>query len=176
MKCPNCDQPLESDAVGGQAFDRCGRCGGEYFSHHVLHELLSAHAPPTGAREPGYQRPSPLIDPVRYRKCPSCGEAMLRQNFRESSGVVVDVCAAHGIWLDRGELATLIEFASTGAMAEAERRIAGRAQARRRLDAFGDDLRAVGPRHYIGRSHGVMIPVDAFAALGRVPGVDPAED
>jgi Zn-finger nucleic acid-binding protein len=77
-------------------------------------------------------------------------EPMLRQNFRESSGVVVDVCAAHGIWLDRGELATLIEFASTGAMAEAERRIGERADARKRLDAFGDDLRAVGPGHYMG--------------------------
>jgi Zn-finger nucleic acid-binding protein len=98
---------------------------------------------------------------------------MLRQNFRESSGVVVDVCAAHGIWLDRGELATLIEFASTGAMAEAERRIAGRAEARRRLDAFGDDLRAVGPRHYAGRA---MIPIDGLLALGRGPGVDPDED
>lgn len=64
-------------------------------------------------------------------------------------GVVVDVCAAHGIWLDRGELATLIEFAITGAMAEAERRIAGRAEARKRLDAWGEDLRTVGPGHYM---------------------------
>jgi Zn-finger nucleic acid-binding protein len=71
---------------------------------------------------------------------------MLRQNFRESSGIVVDVCLAHGIWLDQGELSTLIEFAATGAMAEAERHSAERAETRKRLDAFGNDLRAVGPR------------------------------
>ncbi len=33
---------------------------------------------------------------------------VLRRNFRESSGIVVDVCAPHGVWLDRGELASLI--------------------------------------------------------------------
>jgi Zn-finger nucleic acid-binding protein len=177
MQCPTCDRPLESEIVGGQAFERCGGCGGEYFAHHALEELLAAHAPPTGARGSGYHRPSPLSDPVRYRKCPSCGEAMLRQNFRESSGVVVDVCAAHGIWLDRGELATLIEFAATGAMAEAERRIGERADVRKRLDAFGEDLRAIGPRHYYGGiGNGAMVPLDSLANPGREPAVDPEKD
>jgi len=86
---------------------------------------------------------------VRYRKCPSCGEPMLRRNFHGSSGVVVDVCGPHGIWLDRGELATLIEFASTGAMAKADRHSAERADVRKRLDAFADDLRAVGPQYNV---------------------------
>jgi Zn-finger nucleic acid-binding protein len=56
--------------------------------------------------------------------------------------------AAHGIWLDRGELAALIEFVATGAMAQAEGRLRERADARKRLDAWGQDLRAVGPGHY----------------------------
>jgi len=145
--CPTCDLPLEPETASGQVFERCAQCCRVYFSHDALQQLLSTHAAPPDARGAGYRRPSPLTDSVRYRKCPSCGELMLRQNFRESSGVVVDVCAAHGIWLDRGELATLIEFASTGAMAEAERRIGERADARKRLDAFGDDLRAIGPGH-----------------------------
>ncbi len=102
---------------------------------------------------------------------------MLRRNFRETSGVVVDVCAAHGVWLDRGELATLIEFAATGAMAEAERRRGERADARKRLDAWGDDLRAVGPRHYVGGfSPDAMLTVEEVAKLGRLPGVDPDDD
>jgi Zn-finger nucleic acid-binding protein len=178
MQCPTCDLLLEAEAVGGQPFARCARCGGEYFGHHALEQLLTAHAPPPGARGAGYQRPNPFSDPVRYRKCPSCGEPMLRRNFLESSGVVVDVCAAHGIWLDQGELSTLIEFAATGAMAEAERRIGGRAETRKRLDAFGDALRAAGPPHYYGGFGlgGGAVPVDAFAALGRVPGIDPDDD
>ncbi len=103
---------------------------------------------------------------------------MLRRNFLETSGVVVDVCGAHGMWLDRGELATLIEFAATGALSEAEHRLVERAEARKRLDAFGDALRAAVPPHYYGGFglRGGMVPVDAFAAFGRVPGVDPDDD
>ncbi|HEX4341027.1 MAG TPA: zf-TFIIB domain-containing protein [Polyangiaceae bacterium] len=59
--------------------------------------------PEPGARRTGYARPSPFSDPVRYLKCPACGEAMQRKNFRESSGIIVDVCPYHGVWFDRGE-------------------------------------------------------------------------
>jgi Zn-finger nucleic acid-binding protein len=102
---------------------------------------------------------------------------MVRRNFRESSGVVVDVCSAHGIWLDRGELAKLIEFASTGALATADQRLADRTQARKRLDAWSEDLRSLGPRHYVGGiTHAGAVPVEAVAWLGRVPGVDPDDE
>lgn len=68
-----------------------------------------------------YSRPSPLSDPLRYRKCPACGEMMLRKNFWGSSGIVVDVCSAHGIWFHQGELGKVLEFAKTGALAKVER-------------------------------------------------------
>jgi Zn-finger nucleic acid-binding protein len=95
---------------------------------------------------------------------------MQRQNFRESSGVVVDVCSAHGIWLDRGELATLIEFAASGALADAEGRIRERADARKRLDQWEEGLRAAGPRHYLGGlpPGGATMPIDAFADIASV--------
>jgi Zn-finger nucleic acid-binding protein len=103
---------------------------------------------------------------------------MLRKNFRESSGVVVDVCAAHGVWFDRGELAKVIEFASTGALAEADRRITARADAKRRLDAWGRDLRAAGPRHYVaGIGYGVAGPIDDLADIASlIPGLDADDD
>jgi Zn-finger nucleic acid-binding protein len=164
MHCPICEWPLESATVEGQAFQRCLRCGGEYFGHQALEELLSAHAAPPTVTASAYRRPSPLSDPVHYRKCPSCGEPMLRRNFRETSGVIVDVCMVDGIWLDHGELATLVEFAATGALAAAEQRLTERAGARRRLDAWGSDLRALGPRHYLGYR-----PVDMIALEGAEP-------
>ena len=66
---------------------------------------------------------------MRYRKCPVCGDMMTRKNFRESSGIVIDICSAHGIWFDQGELAMVFEFAATGALAKAERDAAGRTEA-----------------------------------------------
>jgi Zn-finger nucleic acid-binding protein len=101
---------------------------------------------------------------------------MLRKNFRESSGVIVDVCAAHGVWFDRGELATILAFASSGALAKADRDIAERAASRKKLDACGRELRAVGPRHYIGGGmHGAPsgVPLDDLADIASVlPGLD----
>ena len=102
---------------------------------------------------------------------------MLRKNFRESSGVIVDVCAAHGVWFDRGELGTIIDFAASGAMAKAERDSAERADSRRRLDEWGAELRSVGPRHYIGLGRAMLGPIDALADIARViPGLDPDDD
>jgi Zn-finger nucleic acid-binding protein len=150
MDCPSCHLPLESQSLDGEILERCERCGGEYVARDALGRLLSRYAASPSSRETAYTRPSPFSDPVRYRKCPACGEMMLRKNFRESSGVIVDVCAAHGVWFDRGELATILAFASTGALAKAERDIADRAAAKKKLDGWGHELRAVGPRHYIG--------------------------
>jgi Zn-finger nucleic acid-binding protein len=157
MQCPSCAHPLVPASIGGEVLDQCEGCGGEYCGHEALRGLLAKHGAPAGARGEGYRRPSPFVDPVRYRKCPVCDETMQRSNFGQSSGVVVDVCAAHGVWFDRGELATIIEFVATGAMAVAQKRAAERAVARKNLDAWATDLNAVGPRHYpLGWRHHVL--------------------
>jgi|HubBroStandDraft_1064217.scaffolds.fasta_scaffold01458_8 Zn-finger nucleic acid-binding protein len=102
----------------------------------------------------------------------------VEEEFSRELGVVVDVCSAHGLWFDAGELATILEFAETGALAKAEHDIVERAAARERLDAWGKDLRAVGPRHYIsGVSGGFVGPIDALADIAHViPGIDPDDD
>ena len=47
------------------------------------------------------------IDEVREgdRPCPVCGQRMRLETKRP---VTVDVCPEHGIWLDRGELDTIL--------------------------------------------------------------------
>ncbi|HEY1537294.1 MAG TPA: zf-TFIIB domain-containing protein, partial [Polyangiaceae bacterium] len=93
-----------------------------------------------------YSRPSPLSDPVRYRKCPACGEPMQRKNFAGASGVVLDVCPEHGLWFDRGELATIMTFAATGAWQHAEHDASERLQAKKHLDAFMQEIQIGVPR------------------------------
>ena len=46
------------------------------------------------------------IDSDEPRSCPVCGESMM---LFEQFDIVMDVCEAHGVWLDQGELATLLE-------------------------------------------------------------------
>ncbi len=46
--------------------------------------------------------PPPVkVEGEQLRSCPVCGEVMIKERAR---GVTIDVCDAHGIWLDKGEL------------------------------------------------------------------------
>lgn len=168
MQCPTCHLAMQDQTVGGEPLERCGTCGGEFSTHQSLRRLLAAHAPPPGASAGGYERPSPLSDPMRYKKCPACADMMLRKNFRDSSGIVVDICSSHGVWFDRGELGMVFAFVDTGAFARAERDAARRGDDRRRLDAFEEDLRSAGPRHYSGLGRGMGVPLDGLADIARI--------
>jgi Zn-finger nucleic acid-binding protein len=53
---------------------------------------------------------------VRYVACPDCGKIMNRVNFARHSGVVVDVCKAHGTWFDKDELRQILEFIQAGGL------------------------------------------------------------
>ena len=68
---------------------------------------------------------------------------MLRKNFKGTSGVIVDICAPHGIWFDEGELEKILEFVQSGAMAIADRDAAQKAQ--RELERFRQQVRAKNP-------------------------------
>jgi Zn-finger nucleic acid-binding protein len=104
---------------------------------------------------------------------------MARRNFKDRSGVIVDVCAAHGVWLDRGELDALLRFASSGALAKAERDNTERDAGRARVDQWARDLRGVGPRHYVyvGRHMAVGPSVEDLTELIQaIPGLGPSKD
>jgi len=48
--------------------------------------------------------------PPGQRPCPICGQMMA---VEARQGVSIDVCAAHGMWLDNGELRPLVELAAS---------------------------------------------------------------
>jgi Zn-finger nucleic acid-binding protein len=47
-----------------------------------------------------------LLDEVR---CPHCALPMERTRFAQRASVVIDICPAHGVWLDAGELTMLLD-------------------------------------------------------------------
>jgi Zn-finger nucleic acid-binding protein len=57
---------------------------------------------------------NPFHQQVRYRKCPECDGFMNRRNYQKSSGVIIDVCRAHGTWLDADELEQIAGFILSG--------------------------------------------------------------
>src|SRR6185295_4778946 len=56
------------------------------------------------------------LGPVRYVRCPQCNELMHRLNFAHCSGVIVDVCRAHGSWFDANELHRIVHFIRAGGL------------------------------------------------------------
>jgi len=51
-------------------------------------------------------KPSSFDETTTPRACPVCGEKM---ELIEQFDITIDVCAQHGVWLDQGELALILE-------------------------------------------------------------------
>lgn len=132
LHCPACRTPLETlqlQTPTALTLGRCPDCLGLFLPLGGLEALLDQavgrvwgvdHALLHSLAET--PRPAPV--PVRYRPCPACGELMNRRLQGSRSGVVVDSCRDHGIWLDAGELRALLEWARAGgSLLEQERRV-----------------------------------------------------
>jgi Zn-finger nucleic acid-binding protein len=119
-QCPHCvRQELDAFSNGdGTLFD-CGQCGGQFVSAEVLHAMVRRHEKANIDAPHRYRASNPFDDPVKYIRCPFCGDLMLRHNFGKVSGIIVDVCAKHGTWFDVGELARILAFVGDGGMQRA---------------------------------------------------------
>jgi Zn-finger nucleic acid-binding protein len=64
----------------------------------------------------------PPLEKISYRPCPRCRKMMNRVNFAKYSGVVLDVCRAHGTFFDRDELHRVVMFIQAGGLDRARAR------------------------------------------------------
>ena len=119
-KCPRCaNQELDAFSNGDGVIFDCGHCGGQFVSAEVLHAMVSRHEKANIDAPHRYRAGNPYNEPVKYIRCPFCGDLMLRHNFGKVSGIIVDGCAKHGTWFDVGELARILAFVSDGGMQRA---------------------------------------------------------
>jgi Zn-finger nucleic acid-binding protein len=133
-------------AIGGVGVQQCAKCGGlwvagDRFDALVQRALESRRARAAEGRFAGPAATRRLDPTVVYRACPACGSRMHRKNFGGRSGVLLDWCGPHGVWLDAGELEHVAAFVLGGGLADA--RGAGEA---------------------IGLSEGGPMPIEAFRA------------
>ena len=121
LRCPECEVALNrlSVAIGqGIEIGHCASCYGMFFSpggvEHALSEGVS-NADRLKIRQiDQVNRDRFNSKAVRYRFCPACLLPMRRFNFAARSGVIIDQCTNHGIWLDNGELIHLLEWKKSG--------------------------------------------------------------
>jgi Zn-finger nucleic acid-binding protein len=125
LKCPRCREDMQALRLGSVSARECAQCGGLWLDPESLQALANAREESAGvvsalaARVPLNTTPP---DVVRYIPCPRCDKLMNRSNFARSSGVILDVCKAHGVWLDRGELQRVIGFVESGGLTVARQR------------------------------------------------------
>lgn len=119
--CPHCVTPLdviEFDTTPAMQIERCTTCFGMFFNPGELEFLLDAQTNPLVWLDP-VQLNQIAADfghshDVVYRKCPMCSERMSPLNFGGHSGVILDRCGTHGLWLEGSELRRLTEWWRAG--------------------------------------------------------------
>ncbi len=119
LECPRCEKPLEARLLADTLVDQCTDCGGVFLDHEALGAVLNDRTRQAPLRERLLKLPSagslPNPREVVYLRCPECATLMARRNPAHRSGIIVDVCAAHGVWFDDRELAILMQLAASGA-------------------------------------------------------------
>jgi len=120
--CPECNTNLQTiDLNLNEPFliEHCETCFGLFFDpgeietmlehsvsnvFHINRDLLR------NINKERYQNQKK----VRYIKCPVCQQWMKRKNFGYRSGVIINQCKQHGIWLESGEMTHLLEWKKAG--------------------------------------------------------------
>ena len=151
MSCPRCEQAqLLGILVGEHHVGECLRCTGLFVTHEALERMTRRHEQDAGIR----LRPLPAAvtapETRAYLRCPQCREHMNRKNFGERSGVIVDVCATHGVWFDRDELARALEFIDAGGLSRLTERDRVVTSIRRLHDTHRPDASALGSYDMVG--------------------------
>ena len=120
--CPVCTVHLRTIDLGidGKFFiERCEECLGLFFDPSELEALLANSVKNVFEINRGRLALFQLTEQknrrvATYVKCPVCSTMMNRINFGTRSGVVIDHCKEHGVWLDAGELRQLCEWMKAG--------------------------------------------------------------
>ena len=151
--CPRCDCKLATidlQIEGTFLIERCEQCLGLFFDPGELDALLQA----TVANVFAVNRSE--IDSINatkraheyavtYLKCPICTKFMNRVNFGARSGVIVNSCKDHGVWLDGGDLRHLCEWMKAGGkLLDEEKGARNKAEAQRELQRNREHAVATG--------------------------------
>lgn len=112
LSCPRCSTPLTTLTIEGQAALACPGNHGVWLDHAQLDAIVEdATDDATDAEEARAWRasdPDPLaLSTEQFWTCPACSRTLKKDIWKYGSGVVVDTCPEHGVWVEPGELERL---------------------------------------------------------------------
>jgi len=130
LPCPSCEALMPARDLAGVSLNECTRCQGlwvpgAYFDvliDRAIETRKANSAIQTGSAAPRVTGGNPARQQVQYRRCPDCGDFMHRKNYRKRSGIIIDRCTDHGVWLDADELEQIAGFVLSGGLVDAPSR------------------------------------------------------
>ena len=116
IACPACREALRQVTVGATPLLECPRCDGLWVDAALFEQVCADRAAQAAVLHRFPQERPAVEREIHYRPCARCGKLMNRINFGRISGTVVDVCRAHGTFLDPGELHQIVAFIQAGGL------------------------------------------------------------
>jgi Zn-finger nucleic acid-binding protein len=111
--CPDCHQPLIVVEFEGVELDYCLDCHGTWFDAGELELIGELAGVQTGRLAEALRRAG--CGRSSARRCPRCRRRMRVVSVGEAPSVAVDRCPrGHGLWLDAGELVTIVKSFTQG--------------------------------------------------------------
>jgi len=114
--CPICGNNLKTKKYREQNIEICSTCYGLWLDSDEFAYLTSERDTFIDETIAKIYRKPAVKDFVKYKKCVRCGKLMTRKMFKYISGVVIDICIDHGVWLDKGELKLIRIFIANGGL------------------------------------------------------------
>jgi Zn-finger nucleic acid-binding protein len=115
-QCPRCKIPLQVHHYRETELDLCPACSGLWLDSDEFNILTSERDVYIDPAVPRACKRKPIPKEEGYLHCPRCDRLMSRRNFKKISGVLIDLCSYHGVWLDAGELDQIRCFIAQGGL------------------------------------------------------------
>lgn len=110
MLCPVCKEPMVVLELNEIEIDFCTSCDGIWLDSGELELMFDTEAESKNLIESLHEDSD---HPEEQYKCPICNKKMAKVHVGDEKEILIDKCKKdHGLWFDKGELKTVIEYGS----------------------------------------------------------------
>lgn len=113
LSCPRCQTPLQEAKLEESTVHPCPNCEGTWYPEEALSSVTDRSLSELSGSVLQPSLVGDKLETVDLEKpisCPVCAAPMMRYRYTMTCDVVLDECLDHGIWLDDGELGSLMTF------------------------------------------------------------------
>jgi Zn-finger nucleic acid-binding protein len=110
MLCPVCKESMIVLELNEIEIDFCTGCRGIWLDAGELELMFDTEDQRQKLIDSLHEDPD---NPEQKYKCPICSRKMVKVHIVDKKEILIDKCKKeHGLWFDKGELKTVIEFGS----------------------------------------------------------------